>query len=51
MGKDTQTTFREPLRGKRILKNKTVIIITEASEERIDALLRLLDDERPTIKS
>lgn len=44
MRKTPQATSKEPLRSKQLIRNKTIIIITEASDERIAELLRLLDD-------
>lgn len=51
MRKATQATPQEPLRGKQLIRNKTIIIITEASDERIAELLRLLDDGRGGLRS
>lgn len=44
MRNNTKKTTPEPLRAKWLAKNKTIIIITEASDERIQELLRLFDD-------
>lgn len=44
MRKTPQATSKEPLRSKQLIRNKTIIIITEASDERIAELLRLLDN-------
>lgn len=46
MKKNVKKTTPEPLRAKWLVRNKTVIIITEASDERIQELLRLFDDGR-----
>lgn len=42
--KQHEKTTPEPLRAKWLARNKTIIIITEASDERILELLRLFDD-------
>lgn len=44
MSKDTQSTPYEPLRYKRLGINKTIIIVTEVSDDRIDKLLSLFED-------
>ena len=44
MRNNTKKTTPEPLRAKWLARNKTIIIITEASDERIQELLRLFDD-------
>ena len=46
MRNNTKKTTPEPLRAKWLERNKTIIIITEASDERIQELLRLFDDGR-----
>ena len=45
---NTRKTAPEPLRGKCIARNKTIIIITEVSDERIQEVLRLFEDKRRT---
>jgi diketogulonate reductase-like aldo/keto reductase len=42
--KQHEKTTPEPLRAKWLARSKTIIIITEASDERIQELLRLFDD-------
>jgi hypothetical protein len=45
MRNNTKKTTPEPLRAKWLARSKTIIIIiTEASDERIQELLRLFDD-------
>ncbi len=47
----TDNTPHKPMRGKCLVRKKAIIIITEISDERIQELLRLFDDERGTLKS
>ncbi len=46
----TDNTPHKPMRGKCLVRKKTIIIITELSDERIQELLRLFD-ERETLRS
>lgn len=46
----TDNTPHKPMRGKCLIRKKT-IIITEISDERIQELLRLFDDEQNTLRS
>lgn len=41
-----RTQTPQPMRGKRIIRNKTIIIITEMSEAEIREILRIVDKER-----
>lgn len=47
----TTTQTYEPLRYKRLSKNKAIIIITECSDEQIERVLKLFDDEKKTLRS
>ncbi len=47
----TDNTPHKPVRGKCLIRKKTIIIITELSDERIHELLRLFDNEQNTLRS
>lgn len=38
-----RTQTPQPMRGKRIIRNKTIIIITEMSDEEVREILRIVD--------
>lgn len=42
----TNTQMPQPMRSKRIVRNKTIIIITDVSDQEVREVLRLLDKER-----
>ena len=48
--KPTTQTY-EPLRCKRLSKNKAIIIITECSDEQIERVLKLFDEEQRVLRS
>jgi hypothetical protein len=51
MRNNTKKTTPEPLRVKWLARNKTVIIITECSDEQIERVLKLFDDRQRVLRS
>lgn len=49
--KQHKKTTPEHLRAKWIARNKTVIIITECSDEQIERVLKLFDDRQRVLRS
>lgn len=42
----TNTQMPQPMRSKRIVRNKTIIIITDVSDQEVREILRMLNKER-----
>ena len=47
----TDNTPHKPMKGKCLIRKKTIIIVTEISDESIHELLRIFDNEQNTLRS